>query len=149
MADTQTIRGSEIEGRFIVKNKIARTMTAIKSGLWTPQFEIIREGYWGEQTDRRDDSYGGSSLEITLHPEDNTVLTLIQLFIDRASRRVAQADARVDFTFRWNFPNGQRPRVTLVDVKTGPIPVELAERRSLVNVKFSFETETTTISPTG
>jgi hypothetical protein len=146
MADTLRLRGQEIQIRVIRNGRIEQTLTAIKDFTWTPKFDILREGMVGETTDRRDDIYRGVAVELTFQPESKDAWTLIQLFIDRAQRRTAQANARLDVSFVAELPNGQRPRVTIPDLKTGDTPFRVPARDQYVDIKLSLEADTCKIS---
>ncbi len=141
MADSLRIRGQEILVRIIQSSQVLRTITAIKSLSWTPKFDILREGYLGETVDRRDDIYRGSAVELTLHPEGQDVLVLIGAIRDRAARRTAQSAVRISITFTASFPNGDRPRVTIPDVKFSDIPFNMSARDQYVDVRLSGEAE--------
>jgi hypothetical protein len=141
MADSLRLRGQEIQVRVTKNGVLQRTMTAVESLTWTPKVDILRKGYLGETTDRRDDIYKGSAIEMTIDPESQDAFTLIQLIRDRASRRTAQSDAHINIVFTANFPNGQRPRVTLPDVKFQDPSITVQSRDAYVGMRLSGECE--------
>ncbi len=141
MADSLRIRGQEILIRIVAANQLLRTLTAIKSLTWTPKFDILKEGYLGEVTDRRDDIYRGSAIELEFHPESADAFVLIKLLRDRAQRRTAQAAARVNVLFTAQFPNGDRPKLTVPDVKFSDVPMSMTARDQYVGIRLSGEAE--------
>jgi hypothetical protein len=146
MPDSLRIRGQEILIRISQAGKPLRTLTAVKSMTWTPKFDILREGYLGEVTDRRDDIYRGSAIELTFHPESQDAFVLIGVLRDRAMRRTSQAQARVNVTFTAEFPNGDRPRLTIADIKFSDIPMNMSARDQYVDVRLSGEAEDFTLA---
>ncbi len=142
MSDTLRIKGQETQIRLIRAGRLERTLTAIKSAVWTPKFDILREAYLGETTDRLDDIYRGSGLELTFHPESPDLITLVTLIRERSSRRTPQANAHINCVFSFAFPETNlRPRVTLPDLKFSSIPINIGGRESYIDVRLSAECE--------
>ncbi len=141
MSDTLTLRGSEVQLRLNRDKKRLSTLTACKDMEITFMFDVTREGYQGEKTDRRDENYRGVSVSLTYHPESPELLQLAAFVRDRATRRTAQANNHVDLTAILEFPGGQRPRITIADLKFGNIPLSSPGRDQFVTVKLSCEAD--------
>lgn len=146
MADSLRIRGQEIQIRLTRNGVLERTLTAIKSLTFTPKMDILREGYLGEKTDRRDNIYRGAAVELTFHPESSDALSLIAFIVARAKRDAPEATSHVNVVFVAAFPNGQRPRISVPDVKFGDIPFNMPARDQYVDMKLSGEAEDFTLA---
>ena len=141
MTDTLRIRGEEIQIRLTRNGVLEATLTAVKSLVFTPKFSVLTEGYLGGTTNRRDDIYQGCTVQLVFHPESSDALTLMDFVRSRATRRVAQANARVNLMFVANFPNGNRPRVTISDLKFGDMPFNMGGREQYVDQTISAEAD--------
>ncbi len=137
MADTLQIRGEEVQIRVIENNALIATFTAIESCTWTVLLEILESEFLGETTKRYDEIFKGCGVEFVVQPESTDFLKLIQAIQSRATRRTAQANSRIDLHMAFNFPNLQRPRVTISDLKFGEIPVSIPGRAEYAKVSFN------------
>lgn len=131
------IKGQETEIVFIENNVPLTTLADVKSFEVEIQLEILKEGYLGETTDRRDSVYRGFSGKMEAHFETRDVLSFATRLVDKARRRVP--GARVNCKTTLNLPDGDRVRVVLKDLEFGPIPLNVAGRTDYVSVSLSFE----------
>lgn len=138
MADPR-IKGQEIEILLVSKNQPLQTITDVRSFEMAIQTEILREGYLGETTDRRDEVYRGIRGRMELHFENDDIFNLIADVVDRARRREPGTKINVKATL--NFPNGQRPRVLIPDVFFGEIPIGFGSRTDYGTLSLDFEAE--------
>lgn len=137
MADSLRIRGQESQVRLTRNGVLERTMTAIESFDWIVNVDILQKGYLGETGDRLDEIYKSTSYTLKFDPESSDAFTLIQLVRDRAQRRTAQANAHINLVFVANFPNGQRPKITLPDVKIKDPGMGFTNRDAYVGATLS------------
>jgi len=124
---------------LIVKGQQLDTITDVRSFEMTAELEILKEGYLGESTDRRDDIYRGVSGKLSLHIENEDIFTLMRAVVDRARRR--EAGTKVNIKAKLDFPNGDNPMILIPDVKFGAIPFTLGGRTEYATVDLSFESE--------
>lgn len=141
MAESLRIRGQEVQIRITLGGRLQRTITAIENATWTVMMDILRKGYLGETTDRRDDMYKGTKFEFSFDPESKDPFILVRTLRDRAQRRTSQASAQVNATFTCNFPNGERPKVTIPDLKFQDPTLGFANRDSYAGFRFQTEAE--------
>lgn len=141
MAESLRLRGQEVQLRLTQAGKLLRTITAIENATWTVLMDILRKGYLGETTERRDDMYKGTKFEFGFDPESKDPFIMVGLLRDRAQRRTSQASAQVNAVFTCNFPNGQRPRVTIPDLKFQDPSLAFANRDSYAGFRFQCEAE--------
>jgi hypothetical protein len=113
------------------------TITDVRSFEMAFQTEILREGYLGETTDRRDEIFRGIRGRIELHFENQDVFALFATVVNRARRREPNSKINVKATL--NFPNGQRPRVIINDVFFGELPMNFSSRSDYGAVSLDFE----------
>lgn len=135
MADR--IKGQEVEVIVIVDGEPQSTVTTVRSLEVAIQMETMSEGYLGETTNRKDDIFRGVRGRIEFHLENDDVFTLIKTIVDRARRRVAGVVINMKATLR--FPNGDRPRVIIPDVKFGEIPLNFGSRSDYGTLGLDFE----------
>ena len=141
MADTLRLRGDECQVRITQNGVLLRTLTAIKSVDIILKIEKKNEGFIGEGTQRHDEQYMGCAGTIQFQPESQEPLQLAFAVRDRASRRVAQGAVRVNMVLVANFPNGDRPKMTVQDMQFGDIPFNVAGREQYVSQTFDFEAD--------
>jgi hypothetical protein len=141
MADR--IKGQDVEIMIVADNVAQSTITDIRSFEVESQMEILREGYLGETTQRRDDIFNGVRGKMELHFENKDVFDLIQTITDRARRRTPGTIVNIKATLR--FPNGQRPRVLIPNVFFGPIPMNFGSRSDYGTVTLDFESSDVTV----
>lgn len=136
------IKGQETSIDVIVDNVVQQNFIDIRSLETEEQLEIIREGYLGETTDRRDSVYRGFSGRLEAHMENRSYLDFRQTMVDKARRRNG-VSPRVNIRTTLAFPGGPRVRVVLKDVSFGPMPMNIGNRSEYVTVSLSFEGEST------
>lgn len=134
---SQRIKGQEVEAIMIVDGVPQDTITDIRSFEFAFQTEILREGYLGETTDRRDSIFKGIRGKFELHIENEDVFNLFVSIVDKARRRTPGTRINVKSTL--NFPNGDRPRVLIPDVEFGEMPFAFGGRSDYGSVTLEFE----------
>lgn len=133
----QRIKGQETEVLLVVGGVVQETITDIRNFEMTYQFEIKKEGYLGESTDRRDEVFMGIAARAEYHFENQDIFNLIQSVQDRAQRRVPGVKINVKTTL--NFPNGDRPRVLIPNVFFGNLPMNFPGRTEYGSVTLEME----------
>jgi len=136
MAD-QRVKGQEVEVLLIVKGEPKDTIKDIRSFEMEAQMEILKEGYLGETTDRRDDVYRGVRGRMELHFENQDILALFRQIVTRARRR--EAGTKINIKATLNFPNGDRPIIILQDVYFGAMPMNFGGRAEYGTSSLEFE----------
>lgn len=136
----QRIKGQETEVLFIANGVPQDNLTAVRSFEIAAQMEILREGYLGETTDRRDDVFRGIRGRMEIHLENESILNLWTTIVDRARRR--EPNIRINVKSVLQFPNGQRPIIVLPDVFFGELPMTFPDRGSYLTSTFDFEADT-------
>lgn len=133
----QRIKGLEVEAILVADGVVQDTITDVRSFEVAFQTEILREGYLGETTDRRDEVFRGVRGRMELHFENRDVFTLFAKIVDRARRRTP--GTRINIKATLNFPNGQRPKVIINDAFFGELPMNFASRTDYGTVGLEFE----------
>jgi hypothetical protein len=137
------IKGQEVQVLVVENNQPLTTLADVRSFESEEMLEIIREGYLGETTDRRDMVYRGFSGRMELHLENSAYLQFRQRMVDKARRRTT--GTRVNIKATLNFPGGNRVRLLLKDVSFGAMPLTVGNRTEYVTVSLTFEGESTQI----
>lgn len=133
----QRIKGQEVEVILVSNGTPLTNITTIRSFEFTFQTEVLKEGYLGETTDRRDSIFRGIMARLELHVENQDVFQLFAAIVDKARRRVPGAQINIKATL--NFPNGQRPRVLIPDCEFGPLPFKFGSRSDYGTVSLDVE----------
>lgn len=141
MANELRIRGQEVQIRISQGGQPLRTITAIESLTVTFKQDVLRKGYLGETTERHDDIFKGVGVELTFDPESSDGVVLIQALRDRAARRTSLASTQVNLTAILNFPNGQRPRITIADLKFQDPSIVISGRDAYVGERLNAEAD--------
>ena len=100
--------------------------------------EILQEGYLGETADQYDDIYHGVGGDCELHMPNTTWFRFSEKVTDRAERRTAAA-GKFSVTSSFQFPSGERPRLTFEDIFFGPLPINVGSRTEYVTVKLTWK----------
>lgn len=137
MAETR-IRGEQVQFRMTKGQALIRTMTAVKSLTLTAQIETTSRGYLNETTERKDEIYKGVTLDVAFDVESPDAFDLIRTIVDRAKNRTFSGDVQISCTAVFTFPGGIRRRITIPDVKSGPIPIAVASREEYVGQTLSL-----------
>lgn len=135
----QRIKGQDVELLLVEDNAPLTTITTVRSFEMTAQLEILKEGYLGETTDRRDSVYRGFSGKMDIHFDSRDVLDFAKRLIDKARNRVP--GARVNCKVTLDFPDGDRVRMLLKDLSFGELPVGFGGRADYGTISLAFEGE--------
>jgi len=135
-----------VETLFIVGSEPLLSVNDVRSFEMAFQTEILREGYLGETTDRRDEIFRGIRGRMELHFENDDVFGLFTSIVNRARRREPGVKVNVKATL--NFPNGDRPRIIIPNVFFGEIPIAFGSRSDYGTIGMDFEAESADILTT-
>jgi len=133
------IKGQEVSVQLIVNNVIRDTINDVRNFEMAPQFEIIREGYLGETSDRRDEVYRGIRGRLELHFENGDVFRLFNQVRERAKRRTPGTTINVKATLE--LPSGERQVVLIPNVFFGEAPIAFGSRTDYGTVGLDFEAQ--------
>jgi hypothetical protein len=122
---------------MVVDGQPQDTITDVRSFEVAVQLELLREGYLGETTDRRDEIFRGIRGRMTLHVENQTFLNFMASVVNRARRREPGTQINIKATL--NFPNGDRPRVQMNNVFFGEQPFVFGSRSDYGELTLEFE----------
>ncbi len=139
----QRIKGQEISLLLVEDDVPLMEINDVRSFEMAAQLEIIKEGYLGEKTDRRDSIYRGFRGKMDVHFEGRQIIDFSRRIIDKAKRRVP--GARINCKVTLAFPSGSRVRVLLKDLEFGEIPMGFGSRSDYGTISLEFEGEDYTI----
>jgi hypothetical protein len=124
---SQRIKGQETQLIIVINGSPLVTATDFRAMEITARTEKLEEGYLGETSNRFDEILKGIDFRAEMHFENQDILTvLVQAVIDRATRRNPSTTINIRTTL--NFPNGDRPRISLKDCYFGPFPMNIPNR---------------------
>jgi hypothetical protein len=135
----QRIKGQEVELLFVEDNVPLTSISDIRSFDMAAELEILKEGYLGETTDRRDSVYRGYHGKMDVHFENRDILDFMRRLIDKARRRTP--GVRVNCKVTLAFPGGDRVRILLKDMSFGEIPLSFGSRADYGMISLDFSGE--------
>lgn len=133
---SQRIKGQEISVVIIQDSVPLDAITDIRSFEFSYELEQKDDGFLGETTNRKDSVFKGISGRMELHTSNKDVFKLIQSAVDKARRRTPGTHINIKASF--NYPNGDRARVTIPDVEFGAFPINTSSRSDFVTVGVAF-----------
>ncbi len=142
----QRIKGQEVSINVIVDNVIQASIVDIRDFEVTPKLEILEEKYLGMTTNLYDEIFNGVSGHLEIHFETQDVFNLIQSVIDRAQRRTPGVVVNIKATLQ--FPNGDRPRVSINNAFFGSFPIKFGSRTDYGTIGIDFESGTVQVLTT-
>lgn len=131
------VRGQEVSVQVVQNGKIVAELTDVKSFDVEFQMDVMKEGYLGEFTDRRDDMFKGISGKIEFHIENNAPFDFINAIVQRSQSRVKGTQFNVQSTI--NLPNGQVKRLLVNDIFFSNVPVNVGGRSDYVTYSLPYE----------
>lgn len=131
------VRGQEVSVQVVQNGKIVAELTDVKSFDVEFQMDVMKEGYLGEFTDRRDDMFKGISGKIEFHIENNAPFDFINAIVQRSQSRVKGMQFNVQSTI--NLPNGQVKRLLVNDIFFSNVPVNVSGRSDYVTYSLPYE----------
>ncbi len=134
----QRIKGQEVTLSFVTPEGSAEGLEDVLSFEAELELEILEEAYLGETSMRYDDIYKGVSGTCELHLEAQDYFKFTQQVQDRAERR-APAAGVFNATASFQFPNGQRPRLTFENIFWGSLPIRVPEQSGYVSVTLTWK----------
>jgi len=131
------VRGQEVSVQVVQDGKIVAELNDVKSFDVEFQMDVMKEGYLGEFTDRRDDMFKGISGKIEFHIENNAPFDFINAIVQRSQSRVKGTQFNVQSTI--NLPNGQVKRLLVNDIFFSNVPVNVSGRSDYVTYSLPYE----------
>jgi hypothetical protein len=131
------VRGQEVSVQVVQNGKIVAELNDVKSFDVEFQMDVMKEGYLGEFTDRRDDMFKGISGKIEFHIENNAPFDFINAIVQRSQSRVKGTQFNVQSTI--NLPNGQVKRLLVNDIFFSNVPVNVSGRSDYVTYSLPYE----------
>lgn len=134
----QRIKGQETVLGFTNPDGDQQGLDSVLSFEAELDLEILEEGYLGETANRFDDIYKGVSGQVELHLETSEYFRFTERVQDRAERRTP-AGGVFTASSTFQFPNGQRARITFEDIFFGAMPVSAPSRSEYVKATIQWK----------
>ena len=135
--------GQQIEVLLIANSVVQDTITDIKSFDLTWLLEILKQGYLGETTERRDEVYHGVKGKLSFNFENQQIFALARAIIDRARTRVPGFKVNIKVTVRMS--NGDTPLIVVPDARFEDIPLTVGGRSEFATIDLGFEADDATV----
>lgn len=133
----QRIKGQEVTVSFTNPDGSQEGLEDVLSFEWEMDMEILRERMLGETADRFDDIFKGITGSMEIQLETQEYFRFQQRVQDRAERRTP-ATGVFNATASFQFPNGQRPRLTFENLFFGPLPNPVSGSAAYVTATINF-----------
>lgn len=133
----QRLKGQETVVRFTNPDGSQEGLEDVLSFDAEMDMEILRERYLGETADRFDDIFKGITGSMEIHVETQEFLVFQQRVQDRAERRTP-ASGVFNATSSFQFPNGQRPRLTFENLFFGAMPMTVSGSAAYVATTINW-----------
>ena len=127
----QRLKGQEVVIGFTSPDGDQQGLENITSFEAELDIETLQEGYLGKVADDYDDIFHGVNGQMEFHMESSQYLSFQQKVQDRAQRR-SSAEGVFTATATFNFPNGQRARLTFENLFFGALPLKVSGRSAYV-----------------
>lgn len=134
-------RGQETQIRVTNAGVLVSTID-VRSASFSFDLAILNENYLGKTTPSKDEIFNGLSGNLSVHFNGIEVFRLIRDIVNRATRRVALDSFVAVISAFISLPDGTRPRITALDAKFGPFPVNIGGRDQYNDITLNFESET-------
>lgn len=134
----QRIKGQEVVLGFTSPDGDQEGLEDVTNFEAELDLEILEEGYLGESANRYDDIYRGVTGSAELHLETSDYFRFTERVQDRAERRTA-ASGKFTATASFQFPGGERVRLTFEDIFFGALPIRIPSRSEYVTVSISWK----------
>jgi hypothetical protein len=112
----ERIRGEQVLLRLVRDGVLQRELDELKSLEWTVNVSILTEGFLGRTTEEKDEIYRGTSGSIEFQPRSLQAWEVLDFIARRAQRRTSPAGV-INLSFVGLFPNGDKPRILVPDIK--------------------------------
>jgi len=146
MPPNPRIKGQEVEVTILQDGQLVLNNTAaIESNSMSAQLEILSEGFLGETTNRKDNIFNGWAGDVSMQFSGPQVFTMVQGFIDQATRRVL-GGVGVNVKHVFKFASGRRAIVTFPDVAVGEVKIDTGGRSDYVKLSFPYEVGSSTVT---
>ena len=134
----QRIKGEDVVVTFTGPSGPEDGLTDISNFEAEIQLDILKEGYIGETTDRRDDIFRGVTGSVDINMSSADYFRFLERVKDRAQNRGA-SDAQFEAQASFSFPNGERVRLSFENIFFANLPISVPDRASYVKSTISWE----------
>lgn len=135
----QRIMGQDVIVTPFINDIPQQAITDVRNFEVAVQVEVVREGYLGQFTDRRDDIYRGIRGSYEIHFSSRAALDMVVSITNRA-RRVG-ANVQIITQAALVFPNGDSPIIVTTDCFFNEIPLAFGSRGDFGNIRFDWEAD--------
>lgn len=94
----------------------------------TFKFQKLEEQYLGDMSKRYDEIFGGCDFKFDMNFEDQSVFQVVDAIRQRSIGQSRATNVTINIAVTLNFPNGQRPRITLNDCFFDDLPMTFGGR---------------------
>ena len=135
----QRIKGQEVDITMTLNGAPYGNITDVRSFEINIELDLMSEGYMGETTERKDSIFKGVTGKMEMHVSHPDVLKLMDTLVSKAARSGKFAASKVNIFATLRMVSiGKSPKVQLLDVEFGAIPLNFASRSDYGTVSLDF-----------
>lgn len=138
-------RGQEVTVRLMKAQALIAEITAIKDHVIRFETSVVSEGYLGRTSNSHDDIFNGITGQMSVTHEGDDVIRLTKSAVDRAKRLTSPNQNQINSISTVKFPNGDRPRILVPDMKFNALEINASGRDAFVNTPISYAADDATI----
>lgn len=132
------LKGQETNLAFTDPDGDVEGLGSLKSFEAELDIQILEEGYLGETSNQYDEIFNGVGGNCEFHMQSTKWFEFTEKVQDRAARR-SSASGKFSITSSFDFPNGDRARITFENVFFGPFPIRIPSRQDYVTVTLTWK----------
>ena len=142
---SQRIKGQEVEVTILKNGEPQENILFFRSLEVRIGTEILEEGYLGMTSNKFDTIYNGVRGSTEGHMDSPEAMNIVKTLVEKAQRR--NANTKVNMKAVFNYPNGQRARLVLIDVEFGELPISFGSRKDYGMLRLDFASDKLQIVP--
>lgn len=135
------MKGQETTISVVAGGQLRDELGNVQSFDFEDEYEMLKEGYLGEFSQRFDEVFMGVTGKMEIHLSKAEYFQFRQMIKDRAQRKTP--DVQFNITSVVSFPNGQVKTILFPDVKFGNLSHTFPSRKDYAKVSMSFGTSDT------
>ena len=142
---SQRIKGQEVEVTILKNGEPQENILFFRSLEVRIGTEILEEGYLGMTSNLFDTIYNGVRGSAEGHMDSPEAMNIVKTLVEKAQRR--NANTKINMKAAFNYPNGQRARLVLIDVEFGELPISFGSRKDYGMLRLDFASDKLQIVP--
>ena len=130
------VKGQHVSVNIIVDGETQTAIDSVTSFDMEIELDLTSEGFLGELTNRRDETYTGVNGSLEIQFQDEGVFNFFNSIVQRSKEQLGSIQINIGATI--NMPNGQRPKINIIDAHFGNIGISFSGRTDFATVSMNY-----------